>query len=249
MVVFALAETEERRFVRRLVECILADSFGDSFFLESLFWGNQKDMVGLVTAIGPASINGDRFVLHGGPDAVLERIDRFGLSQLPCLEDTLQVALGVSYHRHGRLPEWSDPHSAPQFEPRFRSILFDLGLVSADGVPDTKFYPFLISAWLLGPCKGTLFEGDANWHPDVARVLESLCDRTWNNAPEDFRNRLRSNDEHHARRARGMLGTMWRYGYWLSEAELDRTIDLTHLPLAETVYARLRAEVGLGRRE
>ena len=173
---------------------------------------------------------GASIVLRRPAPEILRLIETAPLTDLPLLEDALSVLL--SFLGQSRVPKLTAPDQPAYFDPVATRLLQDMGLLDPNCLPQPPFWLILINHYSLVPHQG-------EWAPKIRDLLRDIRQRTWADAPQEFKDVVSGKTARPLTWAEGYLERDWRYGWWLQPHQLDRAIRQHHSALPSIVVRTL----------
>ncbi|SFT97099.1 hypothetical protein SAMN05444141_105435 [Pseudovibrio denitrificans] len=152
-------------------------------------------------------------------EKISSHLEKLEENRRPLLEDCVAVSLCVAtqYDKHpNRNKSFWD---TVEFAPQLQSILKDIGLIRASNKPHPNFVPYLLDNAML-----VLDQDKPN--PEISAIVSDVALNTWLNAPKEFKKIINERRGKITGFHYGLWAGNWRYGRWLTKAEITRKIEL-----------------------
>lgn len=166
---------------------------------------------------------------------ILNKVRIAPLSELPSLSDVLDVMLSYEA-QYGTIPYDYSTGQYARFASDLSRLLQQMGLLSPTSIPSDRFLMMLVNHHFLKPRNGA-------WDATIEPLLMELANKTLKGAPDEYLNILRGRTERPLTWAEGYLARRWRYGTWLTDLQLARSIPRHHSALPMLI-TRTLAEGG-----
>lgn len=157
------------------------------------------------------------------------------LTELPELADVLEVLLSFEA-QYGIVPLDYRTGQRVEFATDVSALLRQMGLLSRTSRPNDDFLLMMANHYFIRPVNG-------NWDAKVEVLLKDLAVRTLGGAPDEFTAVVKRRSKRPLTWAAGFMERHWRYGYWLSQQEIARSITHHHRALP-TIVTNTLAEGG-----
>ena len=159
------------------------------------------------------------------------------LADLPALTDVLEVILLFeAQYGTGIVPSNYRTGQRVDFAKDVSALLRQLGLLSRTNIPTDYFLLMMTNHYFIKPVEG-------NWDSKIEVLLKDLAVRTLSGAPDEFAAVVQHRSKRPLTWAEGYMNSCSRYGYWLSQQEVARSITHHHSALP-TIVTNTLAEGG-----
>lgn len=223
MILFDFDEATARSHLKSLYKIILDRTFGEDPEFDHAFRASREGILASLVYLGALDPQELR-TLKMSEDEISEYIENAPFDALPELVDVLDVLL-TFLSEFGTVPKPAKLERYAEFDFEVSPVLQSMGLLDHQCVPRPIFWPILINQRLLIPTDGI-------WDGRLIETIDHLCEMTLKGAPQVFGECLSGNSVHPATWGVGLLRRTWRYGQWLTEGQISRTLvqDYTELP-------------------
>ncbi|KIC22066.1 hypothetical protein [Leisingera sp. ANG-Vp] len=213
-------ETTERLVLRELLEYCHSIS-GETF--DHAFSGAGEDLTILLTAFHLAKDTGRGFSGFLTDEALETFVGALPLESLPCLEDAIDVSIGMIL-QNGLTPRLSKEWQVPApFSGNLRGPLRRLGLIDHDGIWTEKSIPIQIRSGFLD---GTGETGS----PEAQALIEEYARNSVQHMPPAIKSMVRRlhpfSPQVDRFECESVFADAWRFGHWLSQTQKRRTANL-----------------------
>ncbi len=215
MIKFQLSEGEEREKTCELISFCHFVAFGESNTFEHNFasdWEHVYRCFGHFDHLGGGETG---FKATKTKSQFFEMIVKMPLSELPLIEDLLDVALSLNEYKWTTRETYtlSEPVS---FHPHLESILRGLRLLDFNGLPSRKLALYLLHKYHFHHYNEIL-------SPEIDKLVEDTAENTWRTAPAKFRADFITDMEIAPNWHCGQFSNTWRFGRWLDNSDTLRT--------------------------
>lgn len=217
MILFDLTERQERAATYALLFYIIETTMPDGDEFDTMFMSAGEAASRCLSKVDIADGHNGVVRLKLPRSDIPAKLDQRNLSELPYIEDVLDVAFCVANqydicpHGMKNLAEKVD------FSPSLLRILTDLSLIDAGRHPAQEFVPFLLAHYFLVVERG-------NFDTDAMMVLDEMSRKTWRDAPDDFRRKFVERKDRWLSWCCGYLDESWRLGHWIHRSQKPRLI-------------------------
>lgn len=224
-------QADERRHLRAIYTILLASAFQDGHSFDHGFMSAGEALGRGLAHFDAIDWVGASIVLRRPAPEILRLIETAPLSDLPMLEDALSVLLSF-LGQYSRVPKLTSPDQPTNFDPLATRLFQDMDLLDAAYLPQPPFWLILVNHHALVP-------QDGEWAPGIREPLWDICQRTWADAPQEFKDVVAGKTPRPLAWAEGYLERDWRYGRWLDPRHLRRAIAQHHRALPAIVVRTL----------
>lgn len=157
------------------------------------------------------------------------------LTELPAITDVLEIVL-LFETQYGSVPLNYRIGQEADFAKDVSELLRQMGLLSGTGIPNSDFLLVMANHHFIKPVGGT-------WDAKIEVLLKDLAVRTLSGAPDEFAAVVQRRSKHPLTWAVSYMNRRWRYGHWISQQEITRSITHRHSALP-TIVTNTLAEGG-----
>ena len=224
-------EADERRYLAMMLGLLLERAFAHSSEFEHMCMSAGEALCSCLQHLDAAEDDGWSIHLTMPKDWIRNKVRLAKLTDLPAVSDVLEIALSFEA-QYGTVPLDYQTGQRAQFASDISALLRQMGMLNRVGIPNDYFLLMMTNHHFLKPVNGM-------WNAKIEFLLKNLADKTLGGAPEEFTVVVRHQSKHPLTWAEGYLNRHWRYGHWLSDQELTRSITHHHSALPAIVINTL----------
>ena len=220
-------ETDERRHLAVMLGLLLERAFPNSSEFEHQCMSAGEALSCCLEHIGAATDDGWTIRLTMPKDWITNKARVAKLADLPALTDVLEVVL-LFEAQYGTVPVNYKTGQQVDFATDVCALLRQMGLLSRASIPNDCFLLMMTNHHFIKPVEG-------NWDAKIEVLLRNLAVRTLGGAPDEYTAVVQRRSKRPLTWAEGYMNRYWRYGTWLSQQEVTRSIALHHRALPTIV--------------
>ena len=221
-------ETDERKYLALLIGLLLERAFPDSSEFEHQCMSAGEALSRCLHHFGAATDDGWFIRLSLPKDWITNKARLAKITELPALVDVLEVLLSFEA-QYGTVPLDYRTGQRVDFAADVSAILRQMGLLSRTSRPNDDFLLMMTNHHFIKPVSG-------NWDAEIEVLLKKLAVKTLDGAPDEYTAVVQRRSERPLTWASGYMNRHWRYGNWLSQQKIARSITYPHsaLPIIVT---------------
>ncbi|WP_192963704.1 hypothetical protein [Phycobacter azelaicus] len=228
-------ETDERKHLAMMLGLLLERAFPDSSQFEHQCMSAGEALSRCFQHLGAATDDGWYIRLSMPKDWITNKARLAKMTELPALADVLEVLLSFEA-QYGTVPLDYRTGQRADFATDVSALLRQMGLLDRTSRPNEDFLLMMTNHHFIKPVYG-------NWDAKIEVLLRNLAVRTLGGAPDEFAAVVQRRSKRPLTWAAGYMNRHWRYGHWLSQQEIVRSITYHHSALP-TIVTNTLAEGG-----
>lgn len=220
-------ETDERKYLALIIGLLLERAFPDSSEFEHQCMSAGEALSRCLHHLGAATDDGWFIRLSMPNDWIRNKARLVKMSELPALADVLEVLLSFE-SQYGTVPLDYRTGQRADFAADVSALLRQMGLLSRTSRPNDDFLLMMTNHYFIKPVNG-------NWDAKIEVLLKNLVVKTLDGAPDEYTAVIQRRSERPITWAAGYMNRRWRYGTWLSQEDIARSIIYSHSALPTIV--------------
>ena len=221
-------ETDERKYLALMIGLLLERAFPDSSEFEHQCMSAGEALSRCLHHFGAATDDGWHIRLSMPKDWIRNKARLAKITELPALVDVLEVLLSFEAH-YGTVPSDYRTGQRVDFAADVSAVLRQMDLLSRTSRPNDDFLLMMTNHHFIKPVNG-------NWDAKIEVLLKNLAVKTLDGAPDEYAAVVQRRSKRPITWAAGYMNRHWRYGNWLSQQKIARSITYHHgaLPMIVT---------------